>query len=558
MADPPPPANRPPAALRPAAPITLQIEPHRALEHGDGGEEIVHPLDLTATPAHHLHPPEAAAPLSIGAGKVPAYLVVRGRLRPEVTATGWLRSYDGRGRLIESRAVTNVPGESILALGPVGDGLQAHLVFDGVGEFLVEGAEIVLVSAAARTRRYVADFDARRYALAGSDFVDDRFDHGGLTDSADTDPAYTFDFELLAAVERRLLGIDRPTALRAIFDRVTQGAATATEQHLAIVGFVQKAGFHNDVQPVYRSGFEVMDPLVCLELGELRCSHANRLAIDLMEAGGHPGRFVQFASHQAAEIYYDGRWHYLDADIPGGGAAPRLPDGTIPSVEQLSATPLALDALPHYRELRRSGRALLAASHYPAWFHFSEHAYSDTTIEVVYYLKRSDGDPQRTRFYGWDDYVVVPDRSRRLHDLPHPFQPGAPWIDDVRVEPRGPTARVRIDWADSADPDGDVLGYRVYVGTTSRGWAYEEFAGAEVAACYQADASGWRPEMYDALFTEPPHDVGVHVAVGSEIELEMPACREYFVSIAPFDAHGESVGKTLYHTSSELRFDLTR
>ena len=60
----------------------------------------------------------------------------------------------------------------------------------------------------------------------------------------------------------------------------------------------------------------VKDPLVLLELGEMRCGHVAGLAVDLFDAMGYEGRLVQLSCHVIAEIKYDGRWHYFDLRAP--------------------------------------------------------------------------------------------------------------------------------------------------------------------------------------------------------------------------------------------------
>ena len=80
----------------------------------------------------------------------------------------------------------------------------------------------------------------------------------------------------------------------------------------------------------YSEGDWVYDPLVLLELGDMWCTQGAILAIDLFGAAGYPGRLVQLAQHQIAEIYYDGDWHYFDTDSFGNGETILEDDGNIP------------------------------------------------------------------------------------------------------------------------------------------------------------------------------------------------------------------------------------
>ena len=120
---------------------------------------------------------------------------------------------------------------------------------------------------------------------------------------------------------------------------MTAGANTPTDRHLAVLRFLHRASFHNLIQPTTPDGQPVYDPLVLLELGEMRCGRANRVAADLFRANGMPARLVQVAFHVLAEVFYDGSWHYFDADIFGKGESVRRADGRVPSVAEPAAEP---------------------------------------------------------------------------------------------------------------------------------------------------------------------------------------------------------------------------
>src|SRR5439155_1153066 len=82
-----------------------------------------------------------------------------------------------------------------------------------------------------------------------------------------------------------------------------------------------------------------------LDLGEMRCGHVNRVAVDLFQAMGFRGRLVQAACHILAEICYDDAWHYFDGDIFGNGECVVRDDGHIPSMNELAECAERLDAL---------------------------------------------------------------------------------------------------------------------------------------------------------------------------------------------------------------------
>jgi hypothetical protein len=63
--------------------------------------------------------------------------------------------------------------------------------------------------------------------------------------------------------------------------------------------------------------------------------------------------------------------------------------------------------------------------------------------------------------------------------------------------------------------------------------------------------------MYEGLFRVPPHDVELLTTRTPSVRLSLPTGRDYFVTIMPFDAYGESIGKRIYPMSSELEFKLS-
>ena len=70
------------------------------------------------------------------------------------------------------------------------------------------------------------------------------------------------------------------------------------------------------------------------------------MAADLFSAVGYQTRLDQLGGHVIAEIYYGGNWHYFDADMFGDGQSVFNPDGSIPSVAQLSENPYLINSLP--------------------------------------------------------------------------------------------------------------------------------------------------------------------------------------------------------------------
>ena len=189
------------------------------------------------------------------------------------------------------------------------------------------------------TNEYISQFVPENYMKAGVDYFNPRYSPQRLNKSIDQiDITNDYPFKYLEQIELKVRKVDRRKALKSIFEKITASSNTELERHLSVLNFLYKAAHHNQyVQPMYPDRTTVLDPIVLLELGEMRCGHVARVAADLFDAAGYKVRLVQLHAHVSAEIYYDGKWHLFEADLAGG--PPIMVDGQIPSVEELSKTP---------------------------------------------------------------------------------------------------------------------------------------------------------------------------------------------------------------------------
>jgi streptogramin lyase len=407
------------------------------------------------------------------------------------------------------------------------------------------------------TNIYLGQMSIARYEFDGTDYTDPYYSPLRLgIPLSQIDTTYTYDFNRLFQVQRALQGVNRQVVLHTLFDEITAGATTRTQMHLDVLAFLQEMSIHSGyLQPMYLDGTIVMDPLILLELGEMRCGHVARLAVDLFQAAGmgFTGRLVQLGGHVVAEIGYDSTWHYLDADVFGGGQCVLLPNGTIPSVAQLSQMPRAMDALAAYQEPNFMNSAPLGGSVYPSYFYFSLGAYGKSRPGYLY-RNGSSADWAASGYYGWDNYQIVFATDIRLMYSAPVYTPGVPVLTNAVLTPFADgTIQATISWNRSNDSDGDLLGYHVYIADVSRGWNYN---GAGVPAnlyvAAQDSTFGWSPSMYGALFTLPPSDVALLTTSTTSITYALPAGGTYYVTVMPYDAYGQSVGKTLYHVSAEI------
>lgn len=400
------------------------------------------------------------------------------------------------------------------------------------------------------TADYIARLDVARFERNGTRYTDpDLSPYRILPTLTPHDITYHYDFAKLAAAQDRLRGVHRRTALKALFDRVTAGADTPTDRHRAVLRFLHKAAFHNLIQPATPTGQPVLDPLVLLELGEMRCGHVNRVAVDLFRSAGMPARLVQAAYHILAEVWYDGGWHYFDGDIFGNGETAVLPDGRIPSMAELSRRPELLDRLTAYWEPSHQNAVPSGGREYPSWYYFAAPAYaacgaSPVSIEKVATAEQED----RSRLYGWEHYASIPESDRRLTAETEPRRtPGPPVLTEVRWDRDG--QQLTLAWAAAKR----AVGYRVFVGRSSRGWNYDGPSLPPELMRFKSGHWTWRPEMYEPRYRLPPADLAFVDTTDLGMCVRLPADGPAYVTVMPYDAYGESVGRRLYPVTEELR-----
>jgi hypothetical protein len=400
----------------------------------------------------------------------------------------------------------------------------------------------------ARTEMFIRNCDPVAYQRSGSDFAGQQHSNERLGEQHVR--AADYDFEAIESAESDMRGVNRGQALQYLFKSITPATGPPSAIHLAVLKFLHKVSVSTGLQPMHRDGSLVTDPLMLLSQSEMACGQVNGLGVDLMAAGGFRGRKVQVGRHVLAEIQYEDSWHYLDGLIFGNGDCVRSPKGGIPSIEELSRTPFTIDALPAYLE----GPSLqMNPQIYPSWLYFSRQAYGDTVSAV--YVKEDTLESPWLRSYGWDTVKTIPDTSRTLGDFQCLHIPGSVLFQDVKVKHRREDrVSVLLEWGVAVDPDGDLQGYRVYVSKLSRNWHKNIAEDRLGPSPFHSLQTYWRPEMYECLFQEPPHDLGLFVTAIPRIELELPIGRTSYVTVMPFDAHGESVGKRIYQPSEELCF----
>jgi hypothetical protein len=409
------------------------------------------------------------------------------------------------------------------------------------------------VKPATKTEAFIKQLDIFKYERNGSDFANPKYSPLRLGKPLDKiDITYDYDFKQLALTEKRLSGVNRREVLKYIFARVTQETKNNTEKHIAILKFLQKSSFHNKyMQPMYPNKTTVFDPLVLLELSEMRCGHVARIAVDLFEAGGMKGRLVQVASHVLAEVFYDNSWHYFDADLLIGEQTVLNENGSIASIKELSHKPYSIDAIPHaVNEISVvSGQSYKGSQSYPSFYYF----HYEPSLSL-YYQKVASQKEELNQYYGWNFYKIIPDKERQINHVQKYYQPGAVTLQNIQVDSHQPWAKrsIEIEWSPSKDLDRDVLGYKVYVSKHTRGWSYSQFTGSKKLEKFHNKVV-WKPEMYENIYKEPPDDIALIKTTQNQVSIPIKEPGTYYITVMPYDAHGESVGRKLYLVSEEIK-----
>lgn len=364
----------------------------------------------------------------------------------------------------------------------------------------------------------------------------------------------------IETLREELGGVVRSKALRDLFLRLTRGAQSDTERHRRVLEAVQKLSIHSNSPSNYSNGIEIRDPLLLLELGNMWCGQAAKLAVDLFEAGGYKGRLVQLGTHIVAEIFYGGDWHYFDADLFGNGEVVLKDDGEIPSIRELGSPELRgrLDALAAYQEsLLFNCLEFDVGLAYPSYYYFSELAYRSQPERPGYHYKETPPASADLLLYsyGWMTLRYEADESIIRGAFPRQEVPTIPQIEEVAVDDNAGSVRLAFR---SKDKDGDLVRYRVFLSERSRGWNYAKFAGRDDLRRFMSEATGGTVDHFERAFQTPPDDLGqlIVAADSPNVTIDLHGKRRVYVTIMPVDAYGESIGRKIFPVSNELRIDL--
>lgn len=137
----------------------------------------------------------------------------------------------------------------------------------------------------------------------------------------------------------RLSGSAQPGAssLDSIVESVTRGASSDRQRALALHRFGMEHFIHF-IGPVEQEGVPVTDPLKLISVyGYALCGNNSSAMAALYNLAGMKARVRRFQYHEVPEVWFEGKWNYIDTDMFGYVF---LPDGeTIASIDEIIARP---------------------------------------------------------------------------------------------------------------------------------------------------------------------------------------------------------------------------
>jgi hypothetical protein len=199
---------------------------------------------------------------------------------------------------------------------------------------------------------------------------------------------------------------DKAEILRKVARSVTANAATDEQRVVLWVQYVQDRVFHSVFPPIDEDGTAIYDPVWVLKNRIGHCGQTNRLLVDGLNRIGIRTRLIQLADHVAAETFFDGGWHFIDADVVDFHQVVRDNKGAIPSAREITADPDLLSSVTQLAELAARGYT------FPGWdlrnsFRTTVDAGTGLTTPFVW-KKTATPEQERNEYFGWNYYVAEP------------------------------------------------------------------------------------------------------------------------------------------------------
>lgn len=210
---------------------------------------------------------------------------------------------------------------------------------------------------------------------------------------------------------------DQTAFIVELFSRVTREAATKTDQVKAWITYLQTTIYHSCEAPLDSAGIGIYSPIALLQKRGMQCGQVARIAVDGLLANGFDAQMVQLVSHQAAEVFLDGKWRYIEADILTGGEFIYDHNGEIASIEDIVKDRSLLNKTNPYKELygwRNCQDGALIPDKYAEYKNDSVKRYAqvfDTADykqeggKTPYIIRKTATDlDKRNYMYGWNIY----------------------------------------------------------------------------------------------------------------------------------------------------------
>jgi ubiquinone/menaquinone biosynthesis C-methylase UbiE len=252
---------------------------------------------------------------------------------------------------------------------------------------------------------------------------------------------HSYPKQLLERAQAMAAELGGDAYLRALARLLTEGVEGEEQAARRIIYFVQRALFRDPVsQPITEVG-DLPDPLTILLCARGRCGHAAALVVNLLGHIGLEARILTLPTHIATEANVAGRWVVVDADAFKNGVIPVNRQGQMLALDEIRQNPYQLDRFPP-----------------TGWFVQPNSAF----VRDVWGRKVA----------GYVD-ALTPDQRGYVSGYYVPGAKGSPPSLPVVVRFDTKGDRFHLEWTPSTCRTDRLLGYRIAVGSTSRGWSYD-------------------------------------------------------------------------------------
>lgn len=226
-----------------------------------------------------------------------------------------------------------------------------------------------------------------------------------------------------------------------LVDKISSMHDSDEERVIAITKFVQDSVFHHPVVQLIdeNGGIEKVGVTEILMSGIGRCGHAAKVIYEILGVAGFNVKLTQLYKHICCEVFMGGRWCVIDADAFKAGVMIRNDRGQLATLEELRANSILIDGIPAIgQQIAKTAKWSLGAGGHPSV------GYVDSGLawERPY--------PSYLYFGG------------EMRGPPSP----------VSINIKRKAGKIFLE-AKEVHPNTKVV--RVSVGTSSRGWSYEEY-----------------------------------------------------------------------------------